>query len=98
MNRDPAAGARIAKLRAEMHLCRVLLVGVPVIALVGYLRQTLNQTDVFALLAVFIGAICALLYLRNRSRFGLENNWILLGGQQDWHNKRQQSDGAEPRR
>lgn len=81
----PAAGARAVKLRAEQHMCRVLIVGTAML-FVAYcsthwppweLSRDLGIVGVLALIAV--AAYLFHVHLDLRTRWLLVNYWYLLG-------------------
>ncbi|SRR6266545_729740 len=83
--REPAAGARVVKLRAEQHMCRALIVGM-LILLPMYCWKNWPPWQSFQHFATVVGlALIALVahlfnvHLTLRSRSLLMNYWHLLG-------------------
>lgn len=79
----PDAGARLAKLSAEMNMCRVLIIGFIVLVITNFVKNgvsCLSSWITFALLIFFI--ISAWLFHRHlkiRSRQLMRNYWHILG-------------------
>jgi len=82
---DPKAGARLAKLRAEKHMCRVLLVGfsVMVVAHVVINVRAVGSAAFWSVLGAFAGTlVSAYLFHRHldvRTTRFLYNQWHILG-------------------
>ena len=79
----PSVGARLAKLRAETHMCRVLMVG-SIFLTVLYFYQRPPQDEALSslfqgfLLSVFVMALMLKIHLASRSRNALRNNWEIV--------------------
>jgi len=80
---EPAAGARLVKLRAEQHLCRVLAIGVfLLVPLYVWRSWPWRASDVGVLAGLALIAWSAYLFyihLEIRARRLLANYWFLLG-------------------
>ena len=81
---DPAAGARLAKLSAERHMCRVLIVGCPTICIAHAFHNYADwRSSEYCLLFVvlmvgLVGSVFLYLHLAIRQRRALLNNWDLI--------------------
>jgi hypothetical protein len=82
---DPKAGARLAKLSAEKHMCRVLLVGFSVMAVAHVVLniRAVGSAAFWSLLGAFAGTLLsAYLFYRHldiRTTRLLYNQWHILG-------------------
>jgi hypothetical protein len=84
----PDIGARIAKLSAERHMCRVVLVG-SIILIIGYpIASPLTFSDtLFWVIECGLGlmgfsALCLYRHLSYRSYESMRNNWRLIHEEQ----------------
>jgi hypothetical protein len=76
----PRAAGRLAKLRAESHLCRVLIVGSAFLFFMTLIKNTLVDNPAISRLIlsmVFLSSICFLMHIKSRTIDFLENNWLI---------------------
>jgi 8-oxo-dGTP diphosphatase len=81
---DPAAGARIAKLRAEQHMCGVVIIGAITLAAISVIMMVIERingtTLSWFLICLLFAAIAAWqlnIHLERRFTIGLGNLWLL---------------------
>jgi len=83
---EPAAGARLVKLRAEFHMCKNLASGLLLLAFILLIKTAILHHDFLAfLISVVISCVAIILliicYIRRQLFLhGLCNHWFLLKG------------------
>ena len=75
---NPTAGARMAKLSAEQHMCGVVLVGSFILSIINlYISKFSNISTSVSLLLSGIASLILYFHLRNRFSVGIKNLWAL---------------------
>jgi hypothetical protein len=81
--RDPIAGARLAKLRAELHMCRVLILGLSLLGILNIINLfkapfLIVIISELAILITVMSFIATYRHLNGRFTWGTCNHWLLL--------------------
>ncbi len=80
---QPTIGARLVKLRAEFHMCRILMLGWSILAILNILNFYQNPYLTVSILEIFlligIGALIRThKHLYERFIWGICNHWLLI--------------------
>lgn len=78
LEKDPSAGLRLAKLRAESHLCRVLVVGCAALATLSLANRNTTLVGIGALVLTAVAAFYLQRHLKVRIWMLTVNCWIIL--------------------